>query len=183
MKCNSCKKEMENDEIIYAPKKKQFYYWCDECYKKSKYYTEESYLKYKKRTKEILKEREYYKKLFNFFEQFEVLEPRFFTAVNDIIKGKYKRNKMFEYYAITIEELYDMTIRMEKYLKKIYNKKQSVYYLLAVVYNSYPKYLKWKKSITVKEQVIEIIDDITNLKKDNNKQENIENIDLDEFEV
>jgi len=154
MKCSVCKCEVDLENMIFAPKLKKSYWFCIDCYKKSKFFNADTFDKLLKNTKSMIKEKEFTKKFCDLMmEHFGELDNRFFISKDKINNGKFS-TKQFnsEYCRFTIsdEELLDMLEKMIPYLKKSTQKFNRngrtllCHYVLVILYNSYPKYNRAK---------------------------------------
>ena len=169
MKCDICKKELTwNDDIIYAPKRKKYYWFCLECFKNTKYYKADTFQGYLNETKELINTKKLEHELVSFLkENIGFPDQRFFIKKSKINNGTFQTKqypKKACSFKISDKELLDIYIRMKDYLIKTTKSieiTQRVHYSLAIVYNSYPKYLsyleKQKKSIKDTGDVYESI--------------------------
>lgn len=193
MKCEICKCEYEeNKEFIYAPKSKKYYWFCLECYLKSKYFNKKTFDNLLKESKEIIESNRYEKMFYDLVHKtFGYLDNRFFIKKNQINNGTFKTktyNSEYSNFKITNKELYEMLDKMLGYLikttSKLSDKTSLPHYVLSIIYNSYPKYLEHKckvKEINSRNvEVAEVTKEI--IEKSKNKNENSRNnINLDEF--
>jgi len=154
MKCNICGKEVGDDELIHAPKRKVKYYFCIECYKKSKYYKVETFNTYLEETQKLLKEKKETKELMDFIKKnIGIPDSWLMKKKYEINNGKYGTKQYPQKlisFKISDVELLDMFKRMEIYLKKAsanIEPSNKTHYCLAIVYNSYPKYLEHLKKV------------------------------------
>lgn len=172
--CNSCKSKFDRKDIIYAPKVKAWHYWCDSCYKDSKYYNEEKYEEYLEKTKERFESQniatQYSADLCKWFaKNVGFLDIRFYMKKADINKGKFG-TKQFPLspvsHKISDEELYDMCLMMEKHIRKqvanLKKKEHVVHYVLAMLYNSYPKYLSYKEK-QPKTEDVKVVESVSSI--------------------
>lgn len=170
LKCCLCKKEIDKNDAVYAPKKKSYYYFCIKCYKNRKDFNESKFQEYLKETYLKLENMEIEKKLNSwFYDNIGFLDVMFFTKRSKINNGKFS-TKQFPLsnvsFSISNEELLDMCVMMETYIKKqisqLKDNTYSTHYVLAILYNSYPKYLEYKiknKSIENENNIVERISD------------------------
>lgn len=189
-KCCTCNKDFKDDEIVYAPKSKKYYYFCFECYKKRKEYKEETFNIYLEQTKDRIKSKKEEQNLYSYLSsRYGYLDTRFFQKKSEINSGKFKTkqyNSEYSAFKISDIELLDMFVKMEKYLEGIVSglkdKSQISHYVLTIVYNSYPKYLEHKKKIinlNPTHEVSKITDD--KIKLGNIKTTNVDKLNLNEF--
>lgn len=185
-KCCECKEEFSTDKIIYAPKTKVFYYFCDECYLARKNTTQELFDKYKSETKIMFEEKEVVHKINDFFRQFGFLDGRFYSSLKKIRIGQFSTKKYNKEFSITYYELLEMCEMLEDYLKKSFRSLKdttgAIHYILAIVYNSYPKYHKWKKEQKLKKsESVEVVESVSHLVKKEDSPSEEKEVDLDDF--
>ena len=165
MKCCVCKSETKD---IFAPKTKVNHWFCLDCYIKSRYYNKDKIEQYIQETKDKLRREQSAKDLYTYIKNTFgcFLDNRFYQKKHDINNGNFT-TKQYPKLGTKIndEELLEMFQQMEKYLKKLtYDIENSgkVHYALAIVYNSYPKYLDWKKKNNAKIKNIQVETEICN---------------------
>jgi len=194
LKCNICKDKFDREDIIYAPKKVAFHYWCIDCYKKSTWYNESKLNDYIEKTKERFEEQNvvagYSADLCTWFaDNVGFLDARFYMKLANINKGKFG-TKQFPLspvsHKISNDEMYDMCLKMEGFIRKqlssLKNKEHAVHYVLAMLYNSYPKYLQHKYN-QPKIEDVRVVESTSSIikKKDLQKNENCDTLDLNSF--
>jgi len=184
IKCNVCGKKFNDEEIVYAPKKKNYYYFCDACYKQRKGVTDEMFNKYKEETRIHLKDKAYKQKIYTIFSKYKPVDKRLPIFLSQIFTGKFSTKKYQRGMKISPEEMLDMLVKMESYLDKKYqqiNDLSSVtLYFLAIIYNSYPRYIRTIKKQKRTQQDIRKVDTVASVvEKATIKQEN--DVDLDDF--
>jgi len=152
MKCCICSKEVVLDNCIYAPKVKSYYWFCVDCYKKTRYYKEETFNKYLEETKQRLENKKQLDELLSFIKSnVGIPDNRFYIKKEQINNGEFftkQYPKWSTRFKISDKELLYMFTKMKDYLirqTKNIEYHNRVHYALAIVYNSYPKYLDYKK--------------------------------------
>ena len=187
VKCCTCKEDFEQEDLVYAPKTKKYYYFCDDCYNARKDYKEDKYLEYKEQTAEMFKEKEIIHKINEFFRKYGFLDGRFFANIKKIRIGEFTTKQYKKEFSITYPEMLEILEMLKPNLDKIYNelkdKTGAIHYLLAVVYNKYPKYKIWKKEQIEKMKVnkIEVVTSVAHLVKKENSSSKEKDVDLNDF--
>jgi hypothetical protein len=167
-KCCICGKSPRKN-YIKAPKKTALHYFCIECYKQSKWYIDEDdfehWLKLTQEEIEQKKSERVFKsqsqkelsikeksELIDYLKgKYAFIDSRFYSKKCQINSGKFGTKqypKSLVSFSISDTELLEIFIQMEDYLKKQVanvDNNGKLHYALAIVYNSYPKYLQWKK--------------------------------------
>lgn len=152
MKCCICSEPIEENNGIYAPKVKSYHWFCIDCYKKTKYYKITTFESYIKETICKIEAKKNLDNLLSFImSNIGIPDSRFYVKKEQINKGEFftkQYPKWSTRFKISDKELLYMFDKMKDYLnKQIKNIDSSnkVHYALAIVYNSYPKYLDYKE--------------------------------------
>ena len=152
MKCCVCSEPIEENNGIYAPKVKSYHWFCIDCYKKTKYYKIETFDLYMKETLQKLEDKKNLSNLLSFINSnIGIPDSRFYIKKEQINKGEFSTKqypKWVKGFKISDKELLIMFEKMKDYLNKQTKNIESqhkVHYALAIVYNSYPKYLDYKE--------------------------------------
>ena len=188
MKCCICSEPIEEENEIYAPKLKAYHWFCIDCYKKTKYYKEDTFELYMKETSLKLESKKTLDNLLSFImSNIGIPDSRFYMKKEQINNGEFftkQYPKWATRFKISDKDLLAMFEKMKDYLNKQTKNIESsnkVHYALAIVYNSYPKYLDYKekqKSAMTQCDKLESVSEISIQKSNDVTEEKIDFNDL-----